>query len=550
MATKVRDLEKKDESKKDEPKGRASLKQRSDQRKQRQMQQLEGTMAPIESRVGGLEMDTASVGVPAASSEGSPFKFASQTNAPAKTQATETGCGAGGCDVSTVTGGTALAPLTPMPTFDLTGQVADGAVAGSEPAAEPAAEAPQSGDSEATQIATTPASDFAATEITAGADPAATMTEASNAKLSVVSSKLEQIEADIKKYSGFATDAANWLSVNDEANRRNSDNWGMFDRAHNLRDSFLARVGQLETMRITALQAQGENELLRPIVESEANMNNAVAEKTRAATEAVTSQLPKEYQPRMFNNFTALETMLERGEATSAAALKLLIIQDAGNNFSANNPGAVQQQVANAAPLEGDAAVNALAPKKPAVGLQPGYSSDLVTGMQSQLMASIRTVELAGTLKRIKNSAQLSKDDTARHAVYSDAGKVLAKTFVNDYYLEHPEALGEDNKVVQAKISQQFATEIDLYTTGAVPAQTQKFMQGANPTGETTETVRDIYNTEAELLKSNMPNFILEQVQARQAPADESPITRMTTQTDRMMEVEPGVGQIPLGGKQ
>ena len=218
--------------------------------------------------------------------------------------------------------------------------------------------------------------------------------------------------------------------------------------------------------------------------------------------------------------------MLKRGQPTSAAALKLLIIQDAGNNFSANNPGAVQQQVANAAPLEGDAAVNALAPKKPAVGLQPGYSSDLVTGMQSQLMASIRTVELAGTLKRIKNSAQLSKDDTARHAVYSDAGKVLAKTFVNDYYLEHPEAVGEDNKVVQAKISQQFATEIDLYTTGAVPAQTQEFMQGANPTGETTETVRDIYNTEAELLKSNMPNFILEQVQSRTAPADESPITR------------------------
>ena len=146
--------------------------------------------------------------------------------------------------------------------------------------------------------------------------------------------------------------------------------------------------------------------------------------------------------------------------------------------------------------------------------------------MQKQLLASLRTVELAGTLKRIKNSAELSEDDTARHAVYSDAGKVLAKTFVNDYYLEHPEALNEDNKVVQAKISQQFATEIDLFTTGAVPGQTQEFMQGANPTGETTETVRGIYNTEAELLKSNMPNFILEQVQARQAPADESPVTR------------------------
>ena len=490
------------------------------------MQQFEGTMAPIESRVGGLEMDTASVGVPAASSEGSAFKFASQTNAPAKTQATQTGCGPDGCGVSTVTGGTALAPLTPMPNFDLTGEVADGVEVGSEPAAEPAAEAPQSGDSEATQIATTPASDFAATEIAAGADPAETMTEASNAKLSIVSSNLEQIEADIKKYSGFATQTANWLAENDEANRRNQSNWGMFDRAHNLRDSFLGRVGQLETMRITALQTRAENKLLAPIVESEANMNNAVAEKTRAATEAVTSQLPREYQPRMFNNFAALERFTEQGDATAGATLKLLIIQDAGNNFSANNPTAVQQQVANAAPLEGDAAVNALAPPKPPVGLQPGYSSDLVTGMQKQLLASLRTVELAGTLKRIKNSAELSEDDTARHAVYSDAGKVLAKTFVNDYYLEHPEALNEDNKVVQAKISQQFATEIDLFTTGAVPGQTQEFMQGANPTGETTETVRGIYNTEAELLKSNMPNFILEQVQARQAPADESPVTR------------------------
>jgi len=103
MALKAKDLEAKDE-KKSKAKGKTSenkqsLKQRSDARRQRQEKQYDSTMSPMESRLGGMEMDSASVGaLPSASGDESAFKFASQTNAPAQTKATETsGCADGSC---------------------------------------------------------------------------------------------------------------------------------------------------------------------------------------------------------------------------------------------------------------------------------------------------------------------------------------------------------------------------------------------------------------------------------------------------------------------
>ena len=526
MATKVRDLEKKDDKKKPEASEKPTLKQRSDQRKQRQMQQLESTMAPIESRVGGLEMDSASVGVPASSAEGSPFKFASQKNAPAQTQATETatrgGCGPDGCGVSGMTGTTVTLP--PLPTFGGAVAPETGTTTGEPAPEQPASQQPQGeapADSEATQIVTTPAADFASSEIQAGADPIATVSEARQMKSEVGSRSLSQIQSDIDKYNGYIAEGQNWLNAADEGRNRNQSNWGMFDQVHNTINSFRARVGQLETQRIQVMYNQDQDRGLAPLVASEARLNDAAAVDVQAKAAAVISMLPENVKARAMQNQREMFDLVRSGDIGSALMLKSVMVNENFNTLSAPNPNAVQQNVANAQPGEDGgtaaAAAGLLIPRSP-------VSKEIVEQSMRALEEASTTTMLGGTLARMKDAAEMSENETSRFAVYADAGQVLAGFYVNKAYQEDPTLATDDPTVASQKIYQRFTLELEAFTTGDAERQAGESLR-ADPSQDV-GAVRGHFMLPAQLLRKGMEKFIVEQVQQRQPPTDESPITR------------------------
>jgi len=564
MATKVKDLEAKDEKKskaKSSTSGsKKSLKDRSAARKQRQEQQYQQTLSPMESRLSGMEMDSASVGTPAggmaaagaatgAATGGgggsSPFKFASQTDAPEKTQATETGCGPGGCPTGVKTTTTVGGSTTSVP--------ATGAVTEEQVLAAQNRLFPVTTTAEPQLVTDDP------TQISGSAEPMVASTpEQTKQDLSIAIAPDEVIAG---------TDQP--LTINEKA------------QAAGIRTDAQVRAGDdgLNTLKRGAamLQAQIDqldqqsfpDSMYGPAIKNKELKGVLLQRLDNKMSEISTYQknLAEKRDPAyrdLVGQTTATLDAIEKNETADADLKDALNPRSAGNDFinhvSASGEAVVKGDMAMSYAHEA-ASIMQMAGSMATVG------PEFLAAQAEQSGKSGTTQNADGTVTFNRNT--LIDDMTGRMTKTFDMGRVQANwsSYTLGSQMEDSELgalrreravqgqassviyriLGTDENGMLTEAGRQMLSDPQL--PGLI-ASSPVMLDTESMIYNTSRTTGDMETDTAERYITAVRAAIPLQIQEMQSPNRDTFDRVFSTQTDRMMEAEPGVGQIPLGGKQ
>ena len=559
MATKAKDLESKGEKKSkagSSENKRKTLKERSAARKQRQEQQYQQTLAPIESRLSGMEMDTASVGTPAggiaatAVSAGggggsSPFKFASQTDAPEKTQATETGCPGGVCPTGGKTTATVGGSTTSVPA---TGAVTEEQVLAAQSRLFPttATAEPQLVSDDPTQVpgsvepmvASTPEQvkqdlsiAIAPDEVIAGTDQPLTIGE--KAQASGIRTDA-QLRAGDEGLNTLKRGAAMLQAQIDQLDQQSFPDsmYGPAIKNKELKGVLLQRLDNKMT-EIANYQknlAEKRDPAYTNLVRQTTATLDSISQNETADAEMKDAVNPRSAGNDFINHVSASGEAVIKGDITMSYAHEVAAIAQMSGMLATVGPEILAAQAENA---------GGGTPMQKSDGTIQFNRNDLI----DDVVGKVKTTFSMGRVQANWNSYTLGSqmEDSELGALRRERAVQGQATSVI-YSI-----LGTDDNGMITEAGRQMLNDAQLpalIANSPVMLDTESMIYNtARATGNMRTDVAEQYIT---AVRAAIPL----QIQQMQSPNRDTFDRVFSTQTDRMMEAEPGVGQIPLGGKQ